>query len=177
MLIPFSVVNTGTVTIKNNTENGIHNKSTIPTLYSLSNITFVESCSSNSGDLAVTANLDQINISNSLVLSKDSTINDITKGNLSHQRYRSQDENTEFSTMRESRHSISLQSHNALCCKLSIVFAVCCIFVCFLVPFILYYVSQTTDNDEMNAEYSNEKNTSSAKVCCSYTARFLSLST
>ena len=57
-------------------------------------------------------------------------------------------------------------SGNALCCKVSVIFGVCCIIGIYLIPIILYYVGQIRGNPETNPEFSHEKNTSIAKVCC-----------
>ena len=62
--------------------------------------------------------------------------------------------------------SIEYQYSNKLCCKMSIVFAICCIIGCCLIPVILFYASQATDRDYAvtDPEYSHEKNISSATV-------------
>ena len=60
--------------------------------------------------------------------------------------------------------------YNDLCCKISIVFAICWIIGCCLIPVILFYASQATDRDYAVTDpgYSHEKNISSATVsiCC-----------
>ena len=55
---------------------------------------------------------------------------------------------------------------NALCCKVSVIFGVCCIIGFYLMPIILYYVGQIRGNPKTDPEFSHEKNTSTAKVCC-----------
>ena len=57
--------------------------------------------------------------------------------------------------------------HNALCCKFSIAFAMFFTIGCFLMPIIIYKVSQTNTNTEIqeDPEYSINKTTSSEKVC------------
>ena len=48
--------------------------------------------------------------------------------------------------------------------KVALVFGMCCVIGCCLMPIILYYVNQTADNAEMGSEYSHGKNVS-VKVC------------
>ena len=65
------------------------------------------------------------------------------------------------------KHSVSMgYNGNGLCCKMSIIFAICCIIGCCLIPIILYYASQATDRDNAVTDpgYSHEKNISSAAV-------------
>ena len=112
-------------------------------------------------------NLDQIKDSK-LVL-KDGTItaSDVAKHN---QRCTSEDDSIEndpkkLYVIRRIRQNINLT--NALCCKILVFFSVCFIVLCFLMPVILYSVNQARDDDETKtAEYSHEKNTSRANVCC-----------
>lgn len=156
MLVPFSAVTS--VTIESNTENGVHSKPDISVVYHCANI---EKCTSNSSSLASNINLDQVktcNTSDSSVL-EDNTIktDDASKDYL---RYISQDENVP-ERFKKARQSVTLTSRSALCCKILIIFAVCCIIGCFLIPITLYYESLTENIDEINVEYSN---TSSAKV-------------
>ena len=62
--------------------------------------------------------------------------------------------------------SIDATHHNGLYCKMSIVFAICCIIICWLVPVILFYVNQNTDRDIAVTDlgYSKEKNISTTMV-------------
>ena len=61
--------------------------------------------------------------------------------------------------------SIAVTKSQVLCCKLSIVFAICCTTICTLMPIYLYYVSQIGNNVPTAPEYSHEINTTTAKVC------------
>ena len=68
---------------------------------------------------------------------------DSNESNLSHQRSMSQNNNTEDIPRKQYRSpSIALTKSHALCCKLSIVVAICCTTGCSLLPIVLYYVSQ-----------------------------------
>ena len=97
-----------------------------------------------------------------------------TEDNLNHQRCISQDEGIENNTAsipirKKIQRNISLgslNSRNALCCKVSVIFGVCCVIGVYLIPITLYYVGQTRDNPKTDPEFSPEKNTSTAKVCC-----------
>ena len=139
-----------------------------------SKITFVESYGSNTDSvLMITTNLDQVKnnkISDNLALKENTiTADGIAKHNLTHQRCTSEDDSIQndpkqLHVMKKRRQSISLT--NPLYCKILLFFAVCSIVVCFLIPAIFYYVNQARESDETKAEYSNEKNTSSANVCC-----------
>ena len=106
----------------------------------------------------------------------DTTINadKTTEDNLNHQRCISQDEGIENNTAsmpirKKIQHNISsgsLNSRSALCCKVSVIFGVCCVIGFYLIPITLYCVSQTKDNPKTDPKFSHEKNTSTAKVCC-----------
>ena len=97
-----------------------------------------------------------------------------TEDNLNHQRCISQDEGIENNTasmpirkkIQRNISTGSLNSRNALCCKVLVIFGVCCVIGVHLMPITLYYVGQTRDNPETDIEFSHEKNTSTAKVCC-----------
>lgn len=105
------------------------------------------------------------------------SVNKMAKGNLNRQRCISINENTEndissipkrLSMKKKMKHNISSTSIsviNTVRYKVSIVFVVCCIIGCCLVPIILYNVSQTRDNGTSDPGYSHEKNVSIAKVC------------
>ena len=138
-------------------------------------------------DINTTSNISTVHQNPDVVLveSSNGKINGIalgskdrTKSSLDYQRCIPQNESREngvtsvpkMSTKRQKlKHSASIDYRygNGLCCKMSIVFAICCIIVCWLIPVILYYVSQATDRDNAMADpgYSHEKNISSAKVC------------
>ena len=61
--------------------------------------------------------------------------------------------------------SADLKKTNALCCKLSIVFAMFCIIICSLMPIVFYYVSQLGESEIIHLDYSHYRNISSIKVC------------
>ena len=94
------------------------------------------------------------------------------------QRCISQDENTENEIVSvpkrplspgmktHSSSSIKIINYNALRCKTSLVFVMCCVIGCCLIPSIVYYVSHARDSATVtNPEYSHKKNTSHIKVC------------
>ena len=84
----------------------------------------------------------------------------------SHQRSILQNINTEDIPRKQYRStSIVLTKSHALCCKLSIVFAICCTTGLSLMPIIFYYVSQIGNDVPTGPEHSRERNTSIAKVC------------
>ena len=148
------------------TENGIQRKSAVCSQHS--KVTFAESLASNSNTVAMmSTDLDQIKDSNTsgMLVLKDGTItaDDAAKHN---QRCTSEDDSRENDPkklyVKRKRQNTNLT--NALCCKILVGFALCSIVVCFLMPVILYSVNQASDNDEAQAEYSHEKNTSSANV-------------
>ena len=110
-------------------------------------------------------------------ISDSSAINDTminaAKDNLNHQRCISQNEGIEndvalMPLRKKIQRNISSESlrGNALCCKVFVIFGVCSIIGCYLIPVTFYYVGQARGNPETNPEFSNEKNTSTAKVCC-----------
>ena len=61
--------------------------------------------------------------------------------------------------------SIDLIKHNVLCCRMFIVFAMCCVIGCSLMPIIFYFAAQRGENVITYPEYSHVINTSSAEVC------------
>ena len=80
----------------------------------------------------------------------------------------SQDENTEsdvpsLSIKKKTQRNLN---YNALCSKVLVIFGVCFIIGCYLIPIILYYVDQSRGNPEVDPEFPSEKNASAAKVCC-----------
>ena len=80
----------------------------------------------------------------------------------------SQDENTKNSvpSSASKKKKQGRLNGNALCSKVLVIFGVCCITGCFLIPVIFYYVNKAQNIGEIDPEFSNEKNTSAAKVCC-----------
>ena len=68
--------------------------------------------------------------------------------------------------------SVDATHRNGLCCKMLIVFAICWIIVCWLVPVILFYANRNTDIDNAVTDpgYSKEKNISTAMVHCKLSA-------
>ena len=96
-----------------------------------------------------------------------------------HQRCNSLDENTEnyvislpkhFTKRKKMKRSISSRNQGGTTCdtwcsKMLLIFGVCCIIGCFLIPFVAYNVTQTRGRSETEADYSHDKNISSAKVC------------
>ena len=117
-------------------------------------------------------------ISNQPVLQdKLLNIDNATEGSPEDQRRISRDENTENKITSvpkrplspgmktHSSSSIKVINYTGLRCKTSLVFIMCCVIGCCLIPFTAYYVSQARDSDVTDPEYSHEKNTSSIKVC------------
>ena len=102
---------------------------------------------------------------------QDNRINSNTaQDNFNHQKYTSQVEITETNvasmpnSIRQKIRLTSIGIINTLRYKIVLVFAACCIIGCCLMPIILYYVSQTVNNDTTDYEYSHWKNIS-AEVC------------
>ena len=88
-----------------------------------------------------------------------------TKVNLNHHKCMSQDEITESNfALMPTRKNIYHKSSSALCCKVSIIFGVCFIIGCYLIPVTLYYVGKSMDRDEMDPMFLHQKNTSASKV-------------
>ena len=137
-----------------NIENGIDDNSGVPVVHTAT-----------SGH-SITTNPNQMeNGDNSL----DSSVID----NLNHQRCISQNEGIEndvalMPLRKKIQCNISSESlrGNAFCCKVFVIFGVCSIIGCYLIPVIFYYAGQIRGNPETNPEFSDEKNTSTAKVCC-----------
>ena len=66
------------------------------------------------------------------------------------------------------KRSVSLTSQGSTThrrSKMLIIFGFCFIIGWYLIPFIVYYVTQTRDNVETDVDYSLNKNTSSVSVC------------
>ena len=61
--------------------------------------------------------------------------------------------------------SLGSTTHSAWRSKMLIIFGFCFIIGWYLILFIVYYVTQTTDNVETDIDYSLNKNTSSVSVC------------
>ena len=60
--------------------------------------------------------------------------------------------------------SINLTKRKTLCCKILIVFGIFFTTGCSLIPIILYYANLAGNNVPIDLEYSQERNTSRAKV-------------
>ena len=111
-------------------------------------------------------------VSDYSVLQDEVNADNTTRGNLNQQGCISQEKSTENNvvsvpkkfTKRNTAKTKSLTCH-VLCCKISIVFAMCCVIGCCLIPIIFYYINQATNISVTDPEYSSEKNISSAKVC------------
>ena len=56
------------------------------------------------------------------------------------------------------------RNSSALCCKVSIIFGVCFIIGCYLIPVTLYFVNKSMDHAELDSVLLHQKNTSAAKV-------------
>ena len=145
-------------------------------------------------DISPVAN-DQTDINHDINITLDDSSLNITVGNLniatdtgsngnnlSHIKNVSQNENNEDTSIPKKLSnskkvkqyrstSIALTKSHSLCCKISIVVAICCTTGFSLLPIVFYYVSQIGNNTPTVPEYSHERNTSKAKVyiCyCSY---------
>ena len=86
-------------------------------------------------------------------------------GNLNHSRCISQSSTSDGNVtslpkkVLKKRNTISTSSimkHKTKCCKIFIIFAICCIIGIFLIPIIGYYVNQTSNDAEVDTEYSHE---------------------
>ena len=137
--------------------------------------TTTQICFESSSGHSITTNPNQMenggNISDSSAIN-DTMIN-AAKDNLNHQRCVSRNEGIEndvalMPLRKKIQRNISSESlkGNAFCCKVFVIIGVCSIIGCYQIPITVYYVSQTRGNPEMNPEFSDEKNTSSAKVYC-----------
>ena len=118
--------------------------------------------------VGVNGNMTHSNISNKII----NTDND-ARSSLGHPRSILQNKSTEdnVASFLENKKaeqfdsaSADLKKTNALCCKMSIVFAMFCIIGCSLMPIVFYYVSQLAEKEITHLEYSHDRNTSSAKV-------------
>ena len=168
-------MNIETLTIEDGIEDDVNNNLGVPVVHTITRI-FVETSNGHSITTNQMENGSSISDSSALhdtIINADNT----TKDNLNHQRYISQDEGIENNVtsmpirkkIQRNISSGSLNSRNALCCKVLVIFGVCCIIGCYLIPITLYYVGQTRDNPETAPEFSHEKNSSTAKVCCKLT--------
>ena len=166
-----SVSNTGSLDIKS-IEDGINNNLlSIPVVHSFVNVSF-ESPGSNSNGHTL---IDEVKTSKESPVLKDRAkrADDTANSNLSHQRCISRSSSTDNDVTslpkKVLKHSTistsSMINQKAMCCKIFIIFAICCIIGIFLIPIIVYYVNQTRDNTEVDTEYSREINTSNAEVC------------
>ena len=135
----------------------------IPVLHSVAKVNFDESLNSKMDDFSVVKNK-RIDAHNHMT----------TEDNLSHGAYMLQDNITgnnatsePKSFLKRQKSNISLVDTNGtgtLHCKILLIFAVCCIIGCCLMPTIFYYISQTRNRVAItDPEYSHINNTS-AKV-------------
>ena len=170
-----SVTNIEDLTSKESTEDSVYNNSEISVVHTTAKINVPDSCASTSSSHTIITNIENGNNVSEL---KDETIevDSNAKDNLDHQRCISQDKGTKHIATSMpinkrivkpyiSSASIHISYLNTLCCKFHIVLGLCCLVGCCLISIILYYVIQTSNNPEIDYEYSSERNTSSAKVC------------
>ena len=132
----------------------------IPVLHSVTKVNFDESLSSKMDEFSIVKNK-RIDVHNHIT----------TEDNLSHGAYMLQDNitgnNEPKSFPKRQKSNISLAGTNGtgtLHCKILLIFAVCCIIGCCLIPATFYYISQTKNRvATTDPEYSHINNTS-AKV-------------
>ena len=158
---------TGNLSIKS-IEDGVNNNDlSVPIAYSFTNTSF-ESSRSKNGHTTIVNPKNGNSVSESLVL-KDETDN----GNLNHSRCILQSSSPDGDVtslpkkVLKKRRTISTSSiikHKTRCCKIFVIFAICCIIGIFSIPIITYYVNQISNNAEVDTEYSHEINTSNAEV-------------
>ena len=128
--------------------------------------------------VSVNRNMTHSNISNKII----NTDND-ARSTLDHPRSILQNKSTEILILENKKAeqydstSTDLNKNNTLCCKMSIVFAMFCIIGCFLMPIVLYYVTQLGEKEVTHLEYSYNRNSSSAKVCYTSTLYITSYKT
>ena len=148
-------VNNSYITYLNNTD-GECNKSSM---------TSISNAPSDSCDHVMITSHNQMENSNSSSGSKDDTVegDNRVKENLNNQ---SQDKNSENTVSKTSlaNPSTRMIKCNALCCKMSVFFVMFCIIAICLIPIILYYVGQTSNNEDFKHLTGN--NASSEKVSC-----------
>ena len=154
-----SVLNIEIPVIMKNSEDDINHETT--------NTSFTGSHASNPGSHVDSSEM-VITISDSSHL-KDETnkTGNIIEDNLNHEKWNSQDENVQNVTPTPESHSkrkkmdTSGTTHNAWRFKLLVIFAVCCIIGCYLIPLA---VNTTQFTLNTNKDFSNNKNISSANV-------------
>ena len=158
------------ITFKESAEDGVHNTLDIPIVHATTKIYVPENSADTATNYNIITNLDQMENSSNISGLNDETIEagNTAKGNLDHQRH----ESTKYDItsipkiLSKEISSVNLGKSylNSLRCKLSIMFGICCIIGCYIMPIILFYASRTSNNPEMHYEYLNRKNTSSSKV-------------
>ena len=133
------------------------------------NISFTGNHANDSGSHVIIVNSGGIvnNISDSSAFKDE--INKTENGYLNHQKWNSQDGNTENVTSmpknlsKTKKKDSSSTTHSAWRFKLLLIFGACCIIGCYLIPIAVYGI-QSGGND-IDDDYSSEQNISSANVC------------
>ena len=162
------------VTIDSSTEDCV--TSGIPVVHTITNPSFLESCTNDVLDNAIMINCNHMESNNEISVVKEKSIKavNITEDNISEQICISPDENVENDVAslpkcsKKMKHNISstnMGAYSVLCCKVSMAFGACFIIGCFLLPLIFYYVNQTGGNSKLDPYHSYRQNISSIKVC------------
>ena len=155
--------------VESGIEDGVNDNAGVSVRHTITQI-FVES----SNDHSITTKPNRMEDDSGISALDDMIINanKTTEDNLNHQGCISQDEGMEnIVTLMPKRKKIHHNTNsgclygNDMCCKVSVIFGVCCIIGCYLIPITLYYVGQARGDPETGLEFSQEKNTSAAKVC------------
>ena len=156
---------TGNLSIKS-IEDGVNNNDlSVPIPYSFTSFESSRSKSNLIGHTTIINPKNGNSISESLVL-KDEADN----GNLNHSRCILQSSTPDGDVtslpkmVLNKRRTSSIMKHKTRCCKIFVIFAICCIIGIFSIPIIVYFVNQTSNNAEVDTEYSHEINTSNAEV-------------
>ena len=155
--------------VESGIEDGVNDNAGVSVRHTITRI-FVES----SNDHSITTKPNRMENDSGISALDDMIINanKTTEDNLNHQRCISQDEGMEnIVTLMPKKKKIHRNTNsgclygNDICCKVSVIFGVCCIIICYLIPITLYYVGQARGDPETGLEFSQEINTSTAKVC------------
>ena len=145
------------LTVRKDIEDSVNNCSGIPVMHTFT----MES----SNYRSTSTNPNYLQVEDSSVLNNAVTDESAAKVNHNYHRYTSQDEITEYDVnLTPKRKKIHYRSSSALCCKISIIFAVFFIIGCHLIPVTLYYVGKSMDRDETEPVFLHQKNISAAKV-------------